>query len=233
MSVLGHQVSLGSTGGSRMSKMMLVAIIIVAVVVAAVLIGARVMENQRMVASKESYDHGMRAYKKGNIADATKRLEEAVSLNPKDYNARTNLARGYASTNRLEDAEKEYLASIKINQNQPEVHYNLGNIYTGKREFEKALASFKKAKELNKSLYPADIMIAQTYREMGEPDKSVDILTNLIASKPFGADLAYLQVQLGLAYRAKGKGEAARKAWEEALKIDPKNFEAKRLMDAK
>jgi tetratricopeptide (TPR) repeat protein len=98
---------------------------------------------------------------------------------------------------------------------------------------DKALVHIKKAKELNKNLYPADIIEANIYRDTGKPDKAITILSGLVKAKPFGMNLADIHVDLGLAYKAQGKTDLARAQWEEALKIDKRNAQAKKLLAVK
>ncbi len=236
MNVLSHQISLGSGGKAKGSKKMVIAIVAAVVVIAAIavaVVGSRVMQGQRDTEFKQSYDSGMSAFQKGNIGDAVVRLQKAVSLNPNDSKAHLSLAQGYSSVGKIKDAENEYIESLKLNANQPEAQYNLGIIYKSRREFDKALEHLQKAKALNKSLYPADVMMAYVYREMGKPDKAITILSGLIKTPPFGANLGDLHAELGLAYQAQGKAALAKAEWQQALKFDKDNAKAKKYLGVK
>lgn len=234
MNVLSHQISLGSEGKAKGSKKMVIAIaVIVVVAIAIAIVGSRIMQSQRDAEFKKSYESGMSAFQSGNTSDAVLRLQKAVSLNPNDSKAHASLAQGYSSVGKIKDAEKEYLATLKLDANQPEAQYNLGIIYKSNREYDKALEHLQKAKALNKSLYPADIMIAYVYREMGKPEKAVTILSGLIKAKPFGANLGDLHAELGLAYQAQGKTALAKAEWQEALKFDKDNPKAKKYLGVK
>lgn len=230
VSALSHQFSLKFGGRIKESSKSIKIIALVAVLLIVALLGMRIIDARREAAFKSSYSDGMDAFKRGNISDAVMRLEKAVHLNPDDSNAHLNLARGYTSTGKLDGAEKEYLASLSINNNQPEAYFNLGVIYKSRREVDKAIESFKKAKELDKGMYPADIMRASLYRETGKPAEAIAILTQIIKDNPFGANLSDLYVELGMAYKVQGNDDVAKQQWQEALKINKDNPNAKRLL---
>lgn len=230
MSSLSHRFPIKfnpKLGESKRTMKIFAAVVVLAIVA---LLAIKVINTRNENASKEYYKDGMSAFKKGNMTDAVMRLEKAVALNSDDPNAHLNLARSYSSTGKLEESEKEYIASLKINPNQPESYYNLAIIYKSRGDFDKALVNLKKAKDLDKNLYSADVMMAYIYRQKNEPDKAIDILKQLMKSKPFGADLSNLHVELGLAYQTKGQSSLAEQQWREALNINKDNLEAKKLL---
>lgn len=70
------------------------------------------------------------------------------------YNGRILLNYGY-----LDVAEKYLKKSLDIYYNDVEVHFSLGDLYERKRDIEKAKKSYRKAIEVNKMYYPAEIRL--------------------------------------------------------------------------
>jgi len=100
----------------------------------------------------------------------------------------------------------------------PEVQYNLGFIYSQKKDWPNAEAAYKKALELKPSYSEANAGLLRVYQESGQAEK----VTELAAAA--GND-PKVQFNLGVTFLNAGKGEEALAAFQKASAADPSNAE--------
>jgi len=84
-----------------------------------------------------------------NPQGAQKLLEEALTLNPNNYDCLLSLARLLVTRKDPLAAIKRYKQALSLNGSVAEVHYELGNVYTGQTEFDMAIQSFEASLRLN------------------------------------------------------------------------------------
>ena len=78
-----------------------------------------------------------------NPQGAQKLLEEALTLNPNNYDCILSLARLLVSRKDPLAAIQRYQQALSLNSSAAQVHYELGNVYMGQTEFDMAIQSFK------------------------------------------------------------------------------------------
>jgi len=100
----------------------------------------------------------------------------------------------------------------------PEVQYNLGFIYSQKKDWPNAEAAYKKALALKPSYSEANAGLLRVYQESGQAEK----VTELAAAA--GND-PKVQFNLGVTFLNAGKGEEALAAFQKASAADPSNAE--------
>src|SRR5262245_48207684 len=95
----------------------------------------------------ERNDVGARLLEQGKTDAAIADFQRALSLDPKFFPARLNLAYAYERADRIEDAMESYREAINLQPRNFFAHNNLGVLYDRKglsdaaiREFETALA---------------------------------------------------------------------------------------------
>lgn len=120
----------------------------------------------------------------------------------------------------FDQAETVYNEILAKNPNVAEVHYNLGYIYTQKKDWAKAEAAYLKAIEVRPTYGEAYTALSRVYRESGQPAKATEILTKAAAENK-----ADPKVQFGVAVDLlnSGKPDEAMAAFQKVLEIDP-NF---------
>lgn len=107
----------------------------------------------------------------------------AKELDPKNAAVRNNLANYYGHRGEPKRAIEEYEAAIQLQPNEPMYHHNLGNIlYLFRRDaaalkdgteaemLERALACFRKARELEPNNYDYAVGYAETFYGMKSPN---------------------------------------------------------------
>src|SRR5262245_22086984 len=104
----------------------------------------------------------------------------------------------------------------------PEVYYNLGFIYSQKKDWAQAEASYKKALELKPTYNEANVALARVYQDSGQPDKAMELMTKTAAGAEGDAKV---QFNLGVMNLNAGKGDDAIAAFQKAAAADPSNAE--------
>jgi len=118
---------------------------------------------------------------------------------------------------KLDEAEaayKELLAKDDI----PEVHYNLGYIYSQRKDWPAAEAEYKKALELRPGYADASAALARVYQDSGQTDKAMALMTQAATENPGDPRTQY---NMGVFYLNSGKSEEAIAAFEKAVAADP------------
>ena len=82
----------------------------------------------------------------------------------------------YLLKGELRKADLFYRQSLKYNKNYAPVYNNFGSLHIRRKEYEKALAAFKKAHELNRSSLTPSYNLAQMYLNFGVVGKAQKLL---------------------------------------------------------
>ncbi len=128
-----------------------------------------------------------------------------------------------ADQQRLEKAIQELLASLLARPDDWASHYNLGNFYSDRKEYSKALEAFNTATRLNpESILPL-VNVAMVHARRGQGDLAETALRQAIKIDP---DNAVASFNLGLLLAEQGKMSEAEAAFRTALKSDPQFPEA-------
>jgi tetratricopeptide (TPR) repeat protein len=76
----------------------------------------------------------------------------------------------------LDQAEAAYKEILVKAPSIPEVHYNLGYLYTQKKDWAAAEAAFQKALELKPDYSEATVALAKVYQDSGQTDKAAELM---------------------------------------------------------
>lgn len=98
-------------------------------------------------------------------------------------------------------------------------HFNLGNVYTGRQAYDKAIAEFQKAIELNPNFSPAYNSLGYAYRPMGndaEAERAFKKYIELVPNDPNPYD-SYAELLMKM-----GRFDESIQQYQKALSIDPK-----------
>jgi tetratricopeptide (TPR) repeat protein len=122
-----------------------------------------------------------------------------------------------------DQAEAAYKEILVKNPSVAEVHYNLGYVYTQKKDWANAEASYLKAIEVRPTYGEAYTALSRVYRESGQAAKATEILAKAAAENK-----ADPKVQFGVAVDLlnSGKTEEAMAAFQKVLEIDPNYADA-------
>jgi serine/threonine-protein kinase len=108
-----------------------------------------------------------------NPQGAQKLLEDALTLDPNNYDCVLSLARLLVSRKDPLAAIQQYKKALSLNSSAAQVHYELGNVYMGQTEFDMAIQSFEASLShmpRNKDAVLANI--GTCYMKKGDFDKA-------------------------------------------------------------
>lgn len=117
-----------------------------------------------------------------------------------------------------DQAEAAYKEILVKNPSVPEVHYNLGYVYSQKKDWPSAEAAYLKAIEVRPSYGEAYTALSRVYRDSGQPAKATEILAKAAAENKGDP-----KVQFGVAVDLlnSGKSEEAVAAFQKVVEMDP------------
>lgn len=148
----------------------------------------------KVAAIKKLFDEGVAASRSGDNDTALAKFTEAANVMPTCYDCYYNIGFAHAQKKDYDKAEEAFKKSIELKADYPEAYNGLAQIYNAQKRFDEAQAASQKAAAL------------ATAGGAAASGSGVDALYN----------------QGVIAWNA-GKAEDAKKAFEEALKADPKH----------
>jgi tetratricopeptide (TPR) repeat protein len=120
-------------------------------------------------------------------------------------------------------ARVKFEKAVAVDPNNADAHYNLGLIYFGDRNLEKAVVQYKKAIALDPRHANARLNLGIALAQAGSYDQAVAEYEEAIKVRP---DFAEAYNNLAVAQENRGKLEEAKKAYREATRIKPGYFDA-------
>ncbi|MDB4349746.1 tetratricopeptide repeat protein [Omnitrophica bacterium] len=113
--------------------------------------------------------------------------------------------------------------TLKYAPKSPRVHNGLGNLYYHAGENEKAIASYKKAIEVDPEHVESYTNLGIIYNSTGKDEEAIALYKKAVELNP---DHAQAYNSLGIAYRSIGKDEEAITSYNKAIEINPAYEEA-------
>lgn len=186
-------------------------------------------KTQKEKASHDITSAGIVLLEKGEYETAIDYFNQAISLNPKNENARLGLSKAYTvkanqflDSKRLDRAEYFYKEAIKYDSNNEAAYVGLGEVYEELGQKDEALKNYEKALSLNPQLEELYLTVGVLYLEKDEVMKANEYISKA-AMKNEGAEIKYLK---GIIYYKLGRNEEALAAFNDAIRLDPNNAEA-------
>ena len=187
--------------------------------------------------------------------EAIEAYQQALRADPKAPGAYTRIGLIYLHQNKLKEAEEVLREELRIGSADENTHYNLGQTLALGKRHEEAIASYKKALELDPYMRMAHYAISQAYLALDRNDEAEESLKEfrelkkledearvdptpgssnrkdqLLHASDTWLDAAYLFIEGGRRAKDPGKRKQFRgeflHAAEEALRFDPKNPKA-------
>lgn len=125
-----------------------------------------------------------------------------------------------------------------LKQNRLSITFDRAHDYVNEGEIEKAIEKYVEAAKLIERADKArvDFGWGRTFMGIGEYDKAIKRFAKVIGCSNSDDTKAYsysgrAYFNLGLAYSRKGDWHEAMQCFEDAVRINPNDFEARRLLD--
>jgi len=163
---------------------------------------------------------GLVADGSGQYREAVSEYQRALELEPGNESAYLGLALAYEHLGAIAEAEQTYQRAIDSHPNSPYTYNALGTFYLRRDQYDKAVQMLQKVITLAPEGHAAYVNLGATYNEMGKYEKAIEPLNKSILLRPTYA--AY--TNLGVAYGGLGRFAEEATAYEEAIKLNPKQY---------
>ncbi len=180
-------------------------------------------------------EEAMEALKQERFATAAALFEKALTDEPGD---KSKIATPYAqalvgeSTSILESnaqqAESLLKKAIELDPTNAEAFYNLGKLYTSKKEYAKAIQAYDKAIDLNPRSPDAFFNLGFLYYGKKDYPKAEALFLKVTELQPTYLDEAYFN--LAVVQNLQGKKEESIGNLERALEVNPNNDKARKYL---
>lgn len=149
-------------------------------------------------------------------------LQLVIDQDPREVKAYSELGYFYQQKNDP-IAVSYYQNGLKVDPNNVELHYNLGKMFQDMNKFEEAEQEYKTAISIDSTHIPSLNNLGYLYLDdnIKKYDEAVTLFTQVLQINP---QFVYAVCNRGVAYEYLGNYVAARKDYEEALKLST-NFE--------
>ncbi len=121
-----------------------------------------------------------------------------------------------------------WLSAARTSPSSPQNHNNLGDLYGRQGNYQRAIAEFKKAIELQPNYADAYHNLANTYTQIGEMDLAISYYQKALEFNP---QLWQSHQNLAAIYYQQGKIELARQELEKAAAINPENANIQQALE--
>ena len=180
-------------------------------------------------------EEAMEALKKERFVTAAALFEKALANEPGD---KSKIATPYAqalvgaSTNILDtnpkQAESMLQKAIELDPTNAEAFYNLGKLYTSKKEYAKAIQAYDKAIDLAPSSPDAFFNLGFLYYGRKNYSKAETLFLKVTELRPAYLDEAYFN--LAVVQNLQGKKKESIGNLERALEVNPNNDKARKYL---
>jgi Tfp pilus assembly protein PilF len=189
--------------------------------------GPLVLLDDFEVAAVRASNLGVAHLGRGENAEARRQFELAVKLSPRLGDFWANLGLAAWRTGDGQAALAAYRHGLEVDSSSPALHQNLAAFYIGQGRPAEARAALASIDQTRASpfafLVRGDLELAG-----GSLKKAIANYRKAVSADP---KLAEPWLAIARAEIARGRPASARKALEKALKRDPKNTDARRLLD--
>jgi len=149
---------------------------------------------------------GAAALERGDCPRAQALLEEAVSVSPRDVDARRQLAEVLWQAGSRQEAVVHMEAAVRLDEHHASTVVRSGEMLLALNSVDKALARAERALSLDPTLPGAWMLRARVYRRQGDDEHALADFQQALRYHPYAPDalleVAELQYQLGRPQRA-------------------------------
>jgi tetratricopeptide (TPR) repeat protein len=142
-------------------------------------------------------NRGIARYKKGDLDGAMADYDEAIRLKPQDATAYNNRGNLRMHKGDLDGAIADHDEAIRLNPEYAEAYSsNQAEAYFALKQYDKALAGFKKAHELDSKYLFAQAGLAITHHALGNTDEAKRLWRELIEQDERFRDVEWVRQEL-------------------------------------
>jgi spermidine synthase len=158
----------------------------------------------------------------GNTQDATRALQQAISLNPSLPYAYVNLGELLLTQGKLDEARAQLAEALRIAPELAEAHLNLGNVFAAQGRTGDAMEHYSRALRINPSNPRAHSNLGVAYASQGRTADAMEQFAKALAIDPGHGDAHW---NLGRILAGQGQLGEALAHYTEALAVSPGSAE--------
>ncbi|MGE0642968.1 MAG: tetratricopeptide repeat protein [Nitrospira sp.] len=165
------------------------------------------------------YRLGLVARAEKNTAKALMNFEEALSRRPTAIEPLTQIAMIKTAQGNANEARQRVLQQVELAPNNPYLQNLLGQLWANTKDYTQAEQTFKRAIDLEPSLLPAYLGLAQTFLQAGKVDEAMKEYEAVLTKDP---NVIQAHMMLGLNHETRNELGKAQARYETILKLRPK-----------
>jgi tetratricopeptide (TPR) repeat protein len=166
-----------------------------------------------------SYRLGLVARAEKNDTKALAYFEEALKKKPAAIDPLTQIAFIKISQGKLPEARERVIKQLEASPNNALFYNLLGQIWWQAKDMGSAETAFKKAIELDNTLFPAYLSLGKIYYQAGKTDEAVKEFEAVLAKNP---KMVSAYMLLGIIHEKRKEYEQAQANYETVLKLAPR-----------
>ena len=132
----------------------------------------------------KEYEKGLDAERQQKQDDAIKHYQKAITLAPDFYPAHNNLGTAYLSRADLASAQSEFETARKLNQNDAQACFNLGNVLLMTNKFNDAELNVKEGLKRRPDSAFGQFLLGSIYSRTGRPSDAERSLRDALQTDP-------------------------------------------------
>jgi predicted O-linked N-acetylglucosamine transferase (SPINDLY family) len=129
------------------------------------------------------YEYGALLLKNGNASDAIAPFERALKMAPSTFEVVHDLATAYACVGRRKEAIEKYELALKLSSGSSELFYNIGHLYDGLFDFERANIFYEKALAIDPLFDEARVNLGLNLCRSGRQKEGIPILEGVLKTR--------------------------------------------------
>jgi tetratricopeptide (TPR) repeat protein len=150
-------------------------------------------------------------------------LQVATGLAPGDGFLALSLADTYRESGAWQAALAEYERALALTPDLADAQVGIGLVRYEQGHFLEAIVALEQAISMDSDDSLAHRLLGDSYGALDRWDEAARAYERALAVRPDFGEKAWFLVRLGRAYSHAGRAEAARKTFEQALRLDPGN----------
>jgi Tfp pilus assembly protein PilF len=182
---------------------------------------------ERGSSTKELFERADRGLSTKNYDEALRLLERVVEIDPKDFQAWTQLGTVYLAQKQLDEADAAYSRATEVRPAFFAALLNLGRLRVMTKKYEAAIEVLTRAIGQRKDSADANFYLGEAYLQVKKGTLGAKHLYEALRLDPVGQADAHLR--LATLYNAAGMKDKAALEYEQFLKKKPDFPERKKL----
>ena len=174
-----------------------------------------------------SLNLGMAYLSEGHTERAVGQLRKVAEAKPEVFEVHRAFGTALEAAGKMAEAQAQFEAALALDPNSDFALFHRGLTLESQSRWAAAIASYQQALELSPGNVDYSCALANAYVKSGNVNLALTTLQPLTAAQ---ADSALLWYTLGVVYSHRQETPAAIEAFQQALRLNPRNDDARKLL---